>query len=99
VATATQTELAFVKLGPAGLDRTVVIDDVRVIYLARPAQLSVTMGKGSLNLIWDPTVTGFILESTTSLMPPVQWTPVSGVVNNQVAVPLQGKTRFYRLRK
>jgi hypothetical protein len=98
VATATQMELAFVKTGPPGLDRTVLIDDVRVIYLAQPAQLSMTLDQGSLNLVWDPAVTGFVLETTTSLTPPAHWAPVSGVINNQFVVPRQGTTRFYRLR-
>jgi uncharacterized repeat protein (TIGR02543 family) len=98
VATASQMELAFVKVGPSDLDRTVLIDDVRVLCLAMPLRLSVSSGKGNLNLVWDPALSGFILESTTSLTPPVQWTPVSGVINNQVTLPTQGTTRFYRLR-
>jgi hypothetical protein len=64
----------------------------------RPLQLSMTLGQGTVNLIWDLAVTRFLLETTTSLMPPVQWTPVPGVVNNQIAVPMQGTNRFYRLR-
>ena len=99
VATATQMELAFVKVGPAGLDRTVLIDDVRVVCLALPVRLSATLVKGNLALAWDPSATGFTLETTGSLTPPVSWAAVSGVVNNQVTVLLQGSTRFYRLRK
>jgi hypothetical protein len=91
-------ELAFVKVGPLGLDRTVLIDDVRVLCLAMPQCLSVSAGKGNLTIAWDPAVSGGMLETTTSLLPPVQWTPVTGVINNQVIVPIQGTTRFYRLR-
>lgn len=98
VATASQMGLAFVKTGPPSLDRTVLIDDVRVVYLARPPQLFMTLGQGNVHLIWDLAVTRYLLENATSLTPPVQWTPVPGVVSNQIAVPMQETNRFYRLR-
>ena len=87
------------KTGPAGLDRTVLIDAVRVIRCPMPGKLSTVLGKGNLTLSWDPTATGTTLETTANLKPPGQWTPVSGVVNNQVTVPVQGTARFYRLRQ
>jgi uncharacterized repeat protein (TIGR02543 family) len=98
VATAAQMKLAFVKVGPASLDRTVLIDDVRVVCLKKPTPLFATLGSGGVTLAWDLTFKGVILETTTSLTPPVQWTAVPGVVNNQVTMPTAGPNRFYRLR-
>jgi hypothetical protein len=43
VATTAEMELAFIKVGPAGLDRTVLIDDVRVVYLAPPGNRTLSV--------------------------------------------------------
>ncbi len=58
-------------------------------------QFSLT-GK-QLTLSWPAGVVGFTLESATAL-PAAAWSPVSGVVNNQVTVDVSAGTLFYRLR-
>jgi len=52
----------------------------------------------NLTISWDATVTGFNLESTTSLTNP-NWLPVPGVINNSVVVDTKSATQFYRLKK
>jgi hypothetical protein len=99
VATANQMELAFVKTGPLGLDRTVLIDNVRVICCGLPPSISATLRGVELTLSWDTSATGFTLEATPSLTPPLLWTPVPGVASNQITLPVEGTTRFYRLRE
>jgi hypothetical protein len=64
-----------------------------------PQAITVTYNKGLLTLSWNASTEGFTLESTGSLKPPVQWTAVSGVVNNRIVIPVQSGARFYRLRK
>lgn len=95
-------ELAFVKVGPAGLDRTALIDNVRVICCTvptTPPRLNAALRQGTLTLSWDAAATGFTLESTPSLRPPVEWTPVAGVANNQATLSVLGASRFYRLHR
>lgn len=68
-------------------------------YLAMvgPPSLRYSLAGTQLTLSWPTDATGFILESAPSL-PAASWTPVSGVVNNQVTVTASG-ARFFRLRK
>ena len=47
----------------------------------------------TLHLAYSPS-----LESADAL-PATSWTPVNGVVNNQVTVEVPGVMRFYRLRR
>jgi hypothetical protein len=67
---------------------------------APPAPPAITWSRSGsqLTLSWPATATGFALESTPTL-PAMQWTPVSGVVSNQVTVSGASGTRFYRLQK
>jgi hypothetical protein len=63
-----------------------------------PPAISWSRSGSQLTLSWPATATGFTLESTATL-PATQWTPVSGVVGNQVTVKASSGTRFYRLQK
>lgn len=69
-------------------------------YLAMvgPPSLSYSLSGAQLTLSWPADVTGFTLESAPSLPAP-SWTPVSGVVSNQVTVDASAAGRFFRLRK
>ena len=58
--------------------------------------LGVMAGQFVLN--WPLTSTGYTLESTSSLAAG-PWTPVAGVVNNSVVVPVGTGNTFFRLRK
>jgi hypothetical protein len=55
-----------------------------------------------LTLAWTNTPTGFVLEQTSSLSPPIQWTAVTNnpvLTNGQYVVTLPAATgnRFYVL--
>lgn len=64
-----------------------------------PPKIVATGVGGVLILSWDSPAAGWILESTSSLLPPVGWTPVSGAADNRLAVPVNDAMRFYRLRR
>ncbi len=63
-----------------------------------PPTITFVRSGNNLTLSWPPDVTGFTLESTGKL-PATAWTPVGGVVNNQVTVPIGSGNLFFRLRK
>ena len=69
-------------------------------YLAMvgPPSLSYSLSGTQLTLSWPAEVTGFTLESAPSV-PAASWTPVSGVVSNQVTIDASIGMRFFRLRK
>src|SRR5262249_47433503 len=50
-----------------------------------PPKLSVTLSQTGLTISWDPSFTGFVLETTPSLSSP-SWTPVPAVSGNSVKV-------------
>jgi len=64
------------------------------------------LGRSGNNLVfsWPANASGYVLESTPSLAPPVTWTPVTNptpqVVGGQnvVQVGISSGTQFYRLR-
>ncbi|HVY70595.1 MAG TPA: LamG domain-containing protein, partial [Verrucomicrobiae bacterium] len=61
-------------------------------------KLKISVSEAKLTISWDATVTGFTLESTTSLISPT-WTAVTGVSNNSVTVDVAAGAKFYRLKK
>ena len=66
------------------------------------ASLRIQLSGTNVNLIWPATVTGVVLQVTDDLTPPVVWTTVTNtpvVANSQcnVATPILGGHRFYRL--
>ncbi|MCI0536467.1 MAG: hypothetical protein L0Z50_14700, partial [Verrucomicrobiales bacterium] len=61
-------------------------------------KLSAVISGSNLTISWPTAVAGFTLESTDRL-PATTWTPVAGVQNNSVSIPLGGDSKFYRLRK
>jgi hypothetical protein len=75
-------------------------DDISRHYLAMvgPPSLSYSLSGTQLTLSWPGDVTGFTLESAPSLLG-TSWTPVSGVVSNQVTVDASVGMLFFRLRK
>ncbi len=68
------------------------------VAMVGPPSLSYSLAGTQLTLSWPADVTGFILEFADSL-PATSWTPVGGVVNNQVTVDASSGKRFFRLRK
>jgi uncharacterized repeat protein (TIGR03803 family) len=65
------------------------------LSLPQPLQLSITLSGTNVVLTWPTNFTGYTLQSTPTLAPPVFWNTVSG----QFAVtnPISGTQMFYRL--
>ena len=69
--------------------------------------LAIIMTGGNLQITWGVgagQASGFVLECTDSLLPPVVWTtvpqpPAVGDGQASTTLPIQGSGRFYRLRK
>jgi len=60
-------------------------------------KLITSLTGNNLTISWDVGVTGFNLESSTSLTSPI-WSPVSGVTNNSVSVIIGPGSKFYHLK-
>jgi uncharacterized repeat protein (TIGR03803 family) len=58
-----------------------------------PPQLAINLSGTNVILTWS--ATGFNLQSTTNLVSPILWTPISG--QNAVTNPISGTQMFYRL--
>lgn len=65
-------------------------EDMPTLYIDRAGQ--------DVIVSWNPSVTGFVLESTIDLNDPV-WTPISPDSPGSVTVPAVDTSRYYRLRK
>jgi hypothetical protein len=76
------------------------------IVLSGPPPLAIQSSNSGVTLAWPAALAGFILETTTNLVPPVTWVPLPGsaltVTNGQIEYRqnLRGQSplRFYRLR-
>ena len=90
--------LIFPMVANAVTANSMQIGEVQLLGMLAP-RLNIAYANGLVTLSWDSTANGYGLETTTRLVPPVQWFPVPGVVNNQLTVPGEGSTRFYRLRR
>jgi uncharacterized repeat protein (TIGR03803 family) len=67
-----------------------------------PPELTISHSGTNVILTWSTNITGFTLQSTTNLVSPSIWAPVSpgpAVVNGQNTVtnPISGTPQFYRL--
>jgi len=65
---------------------------------ATPPTLSYQMNGTQLTLFWPADITGYTLESSPEL-PGTTWTPVPGVVNNEVTVDASSGSTFFRLHQ
>jgi hypothetical protein len=62
------------------------------------ARLSLLRIGSTVRLVWPASVTGYTLQSTTSLANP-NWQPVSGVAGNCATESITSTERYYRLSK
>lgn len=81
---------------PSTLNRVVA----RRIFAASatPPSLSITRTGNNITRSWPTQVTGFTLESA-SIVTGGTWSPVPGVVNNSVTMPIAPGNLFFRLKK
>jgi uncharacterized repeat protein (TIGR03803 family) len=66
-----------------------------VFSLRFPPVLGIQLSGTNVILTWPTNVTGFNLETTTNLVPPILWSGVSG--QYAVTNPASSKQRFFRL--
>jgi len=82
-------------------DRATIFDYLSTRYgipLAATPQLSIVAGdNGTVTLTWPPEVTGWSLESSSTLLPE-SWQPVLDVFDNTYSEAAAG-TKFFRLRQ
>jgi uncharacterized repeat protein (TIGR02543 family) len=92
--------LIFPTVANAGTANCMQIGEVELFgLLAQPPAIVFTWTNGALTMSWDPTATGYTLETTMNLRPPVVWTAVPKVVDNRISVSARTGTSFYRLRR
>lgn len=71
----------------------------------QPPTLAISRTGDNVVLSWPANATGFVLEVTPSLAPPITWTSVNtdGAVEEgglkKLTLPLEAGPRFYRMRK
>jgi hypothetical protein len=72
-----------------------------LMAIQTPGAPEVAIGQAGDNftITWDTQITGYVLEETSSLTPPISWQPASGVSNNSLTVNMTIGIKFYRLRK
>jgi len=68
-------------------------------YFLLPPRLSVAHSGAAVTISWLPSLTGYTLESSSSVAPGSTWTPVPGVVNNSLTTNSPAGTVFYRMKK
>jgi hypothetical protein len=77
--------------------------DVIVPVSVAPPTLGLTLTTDALTFTWPASATGFALEQTDSLTPPIDWHPVTNApvqVDGRQTLQLSqtNGTAFYRLR-
>lgn len=88
----TMTAAEAAALGPASAD------GIPGLASNKPVALAYKLEAGKITVSWDPSITGYILESTPALSNP-NWSPVPGVLNNSVAITIGAGNSFLRLKK
>ena len=71
---------------------------IEVLQTPGSPALGLTHSGANLIISWDNQATGFILEQTTSLAAPIQWSTAAGVTGNSATVTPSPGYKFYRLR-
>ena len=90
-------------------NRALTADEVATLYAVgaqgysllegvpqRPT-LEYTVQGNQIHFIWQGT--GFVLQQTEDLTDPASWTDVPGAGANEATVPIEGKAKFFRLKK
>ncbi len=66
-----------------------------VFSIVIPPPLTITLSGTNAVITWPTNVTGYNLQSTTNLVPPVNWSAVNG--QYAVTNPLSSRRKFFRL--
>ena len=86
--------------GNGGTDTATL--EITVDGLEAPPTLSIQMSGSSLEILWPSSTTGFSLYSSTNLLTPVVWSPVTNTPSIQgedwmVTIPIAEAPPFFRL--
>ena len=81
----------------AGLNGKGILE-AEVVAEVGGVKLSAVISGFNLIISWPTGAAGFNLESTDRL-PATSWTPVAGIQNNSVSLPIGAGNKFCRLRK
>ena len=79
--------------------------DFTVTTATQPPALNINqISGGGFNLSWTDSSETFVLESATSLQPPVDWEPVTNATisvggSNFVTISLEYSSQLFRLRQ
>lgn len=97
----TNVLLAFEDLNISSLYNDFAIDNINMSAIL-PLPLTIIQAGTNVILTWPTNSTGFILQSTTNLAPPVIWVtnsqaPVVVSTNNLVTNSMSGTFKFFRL--
>jgi hypothetical protein len=68
------------------------------VLLPEPPELSIGLAGDQVNLTWPAEASGYVLESTTTLIDP-EWETVPGVIENSINLNATDEARFFRLRQ
>ena len=73
-------------------------DGIPIPAASAAPQLRTSFTGHDLAISWDPSATGYTLESTANLGKPA-WAPVAGVANATFSLKATNSASFYRLKK
>jgi subtilisin-like proprotein convertase family protein len=90
-------------LGESAPDSGVISNGWSLAISAEPVLLSIALDQTNVVLSWTNAITGFTLQTTPSLQPPVMWTnalPLPATVSGRYTVtnPIIGSGQIYRLK-
>ncbi len=73
------------------------------LFIAAPVSLAITRNGGIVQLAWPETAPGYTLETASSLVVPIEWTPSTNAVTQsagqfRVELPPGETERYFRLR-
>ncbi|MEO6184500.1 MAG: S8 family serine peptidase [Verrucomicrobiota bacterium] len=89
-------------LKKVGLGKVSMSESYALAFHFFTLPLQITHSENQTILAWPVSPSGFSLQSTPDLNPPISWTPVSNTVlitnnQNQVTVPMTSAAQFFRL--
>ena len=88
----------------SGFDEGIWSTQITQLIVATPPQLTLLLSGTNLMISWPTSASGYQLQSTSTLVPPVAWAAVTQTLSTNgttisVVVPVSGGRQFFRLQK
>ena len=88
----------------SGFDEGIWSTQITQLIVATPPQLTLLLSGTNLMISWPTSASGYQLQSTSTLVPPVAWSAVTQTLSTNgttisVVVPVSGGRQFFRLQK